>query len=241
MILHPCAWPPHHAPIRDLPHVHFPMFPPFSLPCLLSLCHVLHIRSRNSFHKSPMHACTECCAPMPSSSFAPTAACRAPPSTSSHPQMWDAFTHAHHHSHMHLHFTQTCVSQLNIKSSLAGGHTRTSILYLATDAGKECAGAMASAHHVLSPQTSPTTREYLFEEGPVRAMVCGDAIECRGADGEEGRGRLQHKLFWQPFFHTYCYVTHAATCCRVRRHATPCDGVRRCTSSPPILPPSSVL
>ena len=32
-------------------------------------------------------------------------------------------------------------------------------------------------------------------------------------------------------------VTHAATCCRVRRHATPCDGVRRCTSSPPILPP----
>ena len=34
-----------------------------------------------------------------------------------------------------------------------------------------------------------------------------------------------------------CVVTHAATCCRVRRHATPCDGVRRCTSSPPILPP----
>ena len=36
---------------------------------------------------------------------------------------------------------------------------------------------------------------------------------------------------------TGCVVTHAATCCRVRRHATPCDGVRRCTSSPPILPP----
>jgi hypothetical protein len=43
------------------------------------------------------------------------------------------------------------------------------------------------------------------------------------------------------FVNSCYFVTHAATCGRVRRHATPCDGGRRCSESPPDLLPSSVL
>ena len=58
-----------------------------------------------------------------------------------------------------------------------------------------------------------------------------------------GRSNRKDPTLSRGLSHACCapYVTHAATCCRVRRHATPCDGVRRCTSSPPIPPPSSVL
>ena len=68
----PVVAPPHHAPIRDRPHLHGPMLPPSSLPRTLPPCPLLHTCFRNSFRKSLMHANTECNARMPSSSFAPT-------------------------------------------------------------------------------------------------------------------------------------------------------------------------
>ena len=74
--------------------------------------------------------------------------------------------------------------------------------------GKNAPGPwLASAHHVLFPppkENTPTTHECLLEGGPVREMVCGGSIECRGTDEEETFEvvcRLQVRgTFFLPFF-----------------------------------------
>ena len=50
------------------------------------------------------------------------------------------------------------------------------------------------------PQLPSTTYECLLEGGPVREMVCGDAIECRGTDEEEAFEVVCRLQFRNTFF-----------------------------------------
>jgi hypothetical protein len=84
---------------------------------------------------------------------------------------------------------RACVAHFSIKSSL---HIPLSML------GRNTQGSWLSPYPV-PPNHPPTSRECLLYGGPVRATMCGDAVECMGADPWK-LPRLQHV-----FFFAFCF------------------------------------
>jgi hypothetical protein len=120
--------------------------------------------------------------------------------------------------------------------------------------GKEHAGATASAHHTLSPPPHPPSHHMRTSVlwNALRAMVCGDATGCRGADRKRSwkfpdcNRREIGSLFSKFDLHAHhlsvpavpvspCKTCHLlmcmfSCCCMLRWHRWRCLAVWACTS-----------
>ena len=196
--MHPRAWPPHHATIRDRPHLHrlHCSRPPLCRAhCPLIPCGT-HAFTTAFRHSQCTLACTECNARMASSSFAPTnclsSALHGDSTSPSlhflHPaNVGCTHSRAPYQLHVDLMFENMCAPPHHVTLPCQQSHGLTPAhphFFLPLILGSNSLGPWRALTMSCPPKTpSHHTRMCVFGR-LLHAMVCGDTIECRGADGK---------------------------------------------------------